>query len=389
MLSILLNVIYNYYTRATLSRMQQSPFFMNKKKKVMEASSSKPRHRTENITCFNCKENGHPSFKCPRPLIKCTNCNLIGHASINCPRINKTVTSTQSNNNIKNVLEISVKSTPNDKYRFMIKINKTAIMCQLDLGSEATLIREKDAKAIGFSWQPVNGPYLRGLRNIPYLPLGHAFVEIEVQGILEPQVEIYVVENNLINMPVLLGHSFTERPTLKIMKTATDLQFDRLDMELEFKITLSAITDIIIEVRELKALSVKSDKYCSGTSYVRDSVRGRPGREHYILPGEYELINGECNLLVQNVGTRSIFYKANILVTRARFLGTSKNVYCINYDQSISSFTTQINYGQQLTKNEIQQRIDLLQKIQKLFFYRYARPWLHHRSRNAYSFKRF
>ncbi|XP_026728672.1 uncharacterized protein LOC113494499 [Trichoplusia ni] len=35
-------------------------------------------------SCFNCKEPGHPFFKCPKPLIKCTQCDKLGHTADKC-----------------------------------------------------------------------------------------------------------------------------------------------------------------------------------------------------------------------------------------------------------------------------------------------------------------
>ncbi|CAH0720188.1 unnamed protein product, partial [Brenthis ino] len=186
---------------------------------------------------------------------------------------------------------VSIKTTPNDKYKVMIKINGNSICCQVDLGSEVTLIRESDAKAIKLTWTSVNSPYLRGLGNIPYLPLGRTFADIELQGLVEKQVEILIVADSLINLPVLLGHSFTERPNLRIIKTDTYLQFDRVDDTLNSKISLRSGVNLKIGLGEMRVLIVKSDEVYNGYVYIRGNIRGCPGNEHYLLPGEYEIVN--------------------------------------------------------------------------------------------------
>lgn len=43
---------------------------------------------THQIFCFNCKQKGHPSFKCLKPLVKCNYCNLFGHNDTECRKKN-------------------------------------------------------------------------------------------------------------------------------------------------------------------------------------------------------------------------------------------------------------------------------------------------------------
>lgn len=40
----------------------------------------------QNIKCYNCGEEGHPSFRCKIPLKKCDLCLRLGHLRTNCPR---------------------------------------------------------------------------------------------------------------------------------------------------------------------------------------------------------------------------------------------------------------------------------------------------------------
>lgn len=42
------------------------------------------------ITCFNCREKGHISTRCQKPIVKCSDCRLIGHAFADCPKRNQT-----------------------------------------------------------------------------------------------------------------------------------------------------------------------------------------------------------------------------------------------------------------------------------------------------------
>ncbi|KAL0812161.1 hypothetical protein ABMA28_009538 [Loxostege sticticalis] len=205
---------------------------------IRSSDHMKNRAKGNNV-CFNCNEAGHMSYQCRKPINKCSECNFLGHNSSACPRKNSNNSNISSNTNntnnsnsslqskSKNVLEVLVDDDSNDKYRIVIKINGINTPCQVDLGSQATLIRKTDAHKIGLRWDSVEGPMLRGLGNIPYLPIGKALVTIEVHDIKEEQVEVLVVDDSLINIPVLLGHSFTERPNLRIVKTTSDLQIEK------------------------------------------------------------------------------------------------------------------------------------------------------------------
>lgn len=330
-----------------------------------DASSFKNNNAKGPVTCFNCNGVGHPSFKCPKPIVKCTNCNYLGHDSSHCPKIKEPRNPPRD----KNVLEVSLAESTNDKYRIVIGINGVPAVCQVDLGSEATLLRESEALRLGLSWESVNGPYLRGLGNVPYLPLGRTMVNVEVQGILESDVEVFIVNDQLISFDVLLGHSFTERPSLKIIKTPSYLQFERIENDNELKLNLTTTCDVTIEVGEMASVPVKSNVSRNGNIYVGGSVRGCKGQEYYLLPGEYQIQDTECNLLIQNVGSNVVQLKDNTLVTRAHFVGLGHSylqVLNVSHDLSTHLPITP-KCGDQLSDSQKQRCIELLEDYKSCF----------------------
>ncbi|KAF9804620.1 hypothetical protein SFRURICE_014528 [Spodoptera frugiperda] len=258
-----------------------------------------------NAVCFNCKEAGHMSFQCRKPITKCSECNFLGHDSNTCPKKTSSNSNVSSKNDSKpkSVLEVSINDDSNDKYRVGIKINSVVIACQVDLGSQVTLIRKTDAHKIGLQWDTVQGPLLRGLGSIPYLPVGKAFVTIEIQDVREEHVEVLIVDDSLINIPVLLGHSFTERPNLRIVKISTDLRIEKVDVSGEAKLLLITVDDFELDIGELRAVSVGAKTNYSGNIYVGGSIRGRPDREYYLLPGEYQMTDGVCRVLIQSLSS--------------------------------------------------------------------------------------
>lgn len=328
-----------------------------------DTTLNKNNRKPNAMTCFNCREIGHPSFKCPKPIIKCTKCNLMGHTSTNCT--NK-IKDQQLSEKDKSVLKVSLQNESSDKYKLIIKVNGSPIDCLVDLGSEATVIRESDAKMIGLQWKNVDGPFLRGLGNIPYLPRGSTRVDIEVQGILEKDVEVFIVDDALISYSVLLGHSFTERPHVQITKTTTDLKFERVYKEPPIKVPLSSESDAEIGIGQMRCVSVKSPNNLSGNVYVYGTVRGSEGNEYYLLPGEYHIIDGTCRLLLQNIGGKPVIIAKDTLITRARFIESDISIYGVSKDESNSEIAT-IKYGQQLTDIQVQQFTELLAKYKSCF----------------------
>lgn len=152
------------------------------------------------MICLNSNKSGHPTFKCLKPLLKCSYCHLIDHVLADCPKKSSQCELTEKSvirirldvdSEAVNIKPNSTKSVSQDisdgnigsKYKMVIKINKVPIACQVDLGSEAILIRKTDAQNFGLKWKIVDGPMLRGLCSVPYFPLGKLQDTIDMHGI--------------------------------------------------------------------------------------------------------------------------------------------------------------------------------------------------------------
>ncbi|KAF9405554.1 hypothetical protein HW555_013762 [Spodoptera exigua] len=92
----------------------------------------------------------------------------------------------------------------------------------------------------------------------------------------------YFSKINLLNrckIFVILGHSFTERPNLRIIKTATDLRFEKVDVSGEVKLLLVTVDDFELDIGGLRAVTVGAKTNYSGSIYIGGSIRGKPDRE--------------------------------------------------------------------------------------------------------------
>lgn len=185
-------------------------------------SDSRPLKSNTTITCYNCNEPGHYSFKCTKKIIKCTICNRLGRLAVNCSKLSGTDTKTNQLEQFveKSVMKLDIDSTSDRKYFIQLKINGTATQGYVDLGSQCTLIR-------------------------------------------------IVVEDSVIKHTVLIGHSFTKKTGIVITKTADSLIFERV---LLTKLKLTLGLEITIQPRRMVVLPVSSDCNYSGTVYVNGTL---------------------------------------------------------------------------------------------------------------------
>lgn len=318
-----------------------------------------------NIKCFNCNEVGHKSFKCVKPANKCDFCNKKGHLSQHCRT--KVANNNQNNerrddtdnNNVKNEKQVALldqDENSNDKYNFEIKINDKPIMCLVDLGSQCTLIRESEAKRLNLNLISERLPLLRGIGGNPVQPLGKCDVDVTVQGIND-NIEVLVVDDNVIKQPVLLGHTFTEKPNIIITKTPDQIIFEKF---CDTKLFLVVQNDVTALPNQLISIPVSTHSKYSGPIYVNGTVRNVANSEHYLLPGEYKLVNGSGRVLVQNICNNSVLFKEGSLLTRSIPITNTQDVLSVSFDNSSPDDAVQC--GSEIT---VEQKLELQKLLSK------------------------
>ncbi|KAF9794883.1 hypothetical protein SFRURICE_005118 [Spodoptera frugiperda] len=274
----------------------------------------KPPDISNKIKCHNCNEDGHKSFKCSKSPSKCTFCGREGHLDLYCrTKQNNENKQALETKQVKQVALLDNTENSNEKYLIEIEVKGKPLIAYVDLGSQCTLVKESIAKELGLNYNSDKLPILRGIGGYHVQPLGEAQVDMSVQGI-EENVGILVVDDSIIKYPVLLGHTFTEKPNITITKTPNQIIFEKL---LNSKVFLMAYEDTNLEPNELVAVTVRSPTKCQGTIFVNGSVRGQINKEHYLLPGEYTLENGLGKVLVHNLSSNVLTLRKGSLITRA------------------------------------------------------------------------
>ncbi|KAF9811688.1 hypothetical protein SFRURICE_011051 [Spodoptera frugiperda] len=281
---------------------------------------------TTKITCFNCDQLGHPSFKCDKPAAKCTTCDRLGHLTTHCYR-NKTNKRREGdlnngkNSNEKQVAQLSLAAELTAKYMLSIKVNGNVVDCHLDLGSQCSLIKLSKAREFNLDVVvPEDLPTLRGIGSNLTYPVGMTTVCVEVQNIKQT-INMYVVDDCIISQSVLLGHSFTEKSDIIITKTPTAVIFKQIPCT---KVHLVTNKNIDIQPNTLRAVQVLAEPEIDVRVYVNGSVRGPEGNEYFLLPGEYEIKSGRSALLIYNASSNVVTLKKGTLLARVYPKGTDK-----------------------------------------------------------------
>ncbi|KAL0860291.1 hypothetical protein ABMA27_009706 [Loxostege sticticalis] len=188
--------------------------------------------QNNNIFCYNCKEKGHPFLKCPKPILKCGKCNKIGHRIEDC---------------------------------FNIHVNIVPTKCFIDFGSEVSLIKQSQASRLGlfYSDRPTA---LKGFGNEIVRTLGSVSVDVSVDGVVA-NVICQVVDDHYLELPILIGQSFTEQSHVAVYKTEDKLSFFHTCSEMPFSgvhiqniapVKLVAVSDV--NVNGLASIKVTVDK---------------------------------------------------------------------------------------------------------------------------------
>lgn len=261
----------------------------------------------------------------------------------------------------KDVMCMETNMTNDSKYLILVKLNDKAIQGYVDLGSQCTLIRHSEAVRIGIAWTDINLPTMRGIGNSIVMPLGVSNVKIQIQDIIE-EVIAYIVDDSVIKYSILIGHSFTEKPGINIIKTTNSLLFTR---DRSVKLHLNLKLDVILPPKEMLVLPCTATTKYSGSIRVSGSIRGMSKNEYYLMPGEYNVDCGECNILVQSFSDNTICLRQGLLVTRAVCIGDYLSINVLDLDNPETSLS--INYGKQLKVDEINRLKGLLKSYETCF----------------------
>lgn len=194
-----------------------------RKNEKFNKKREKPQEAT--VVCYKCKKTGHIAKMCTKlnNEATCFKCGKRGHYARACAtKIDNSDSSTKTDDVPENAVR-HINGNSHRKYFKDAKVNVQSIRGYVDLGSSVNAIRKNAANSIG-----INTYYEAGMKpftgygNGTVQPLGVVTAEIEVDDV-KVRTEIYIVPNEYQEIPLLIGHPFTERPGVVILSTPEEL----------------------------------------------------------------------------------------------------------------------------------------------------------------------
>lgn len=323
------------------------------------------------LFCFNCKEKGHPYLKCPKPLIQCAKCRRVGHKTENC------AINLGNNNKTDNVQKTMciLTSSPNSKFLKDCIINDIPVKSFVDLGSEVTLLTHSLAATLNLKYNSPPLP-LRGFGNDIVHSSGGVDVELSVDGV-RGRVRCQVVDDSFLDLPLLIGQSFTEQPHVIVYKNALELkflndnyefEFPRLDFDDNKPVTIIVPFDVDIYGPALVKAHV--DTVTNGDILVSGKVIGKPNQQFSINGGVYRVTNSLFYIYItplsefcQLRGGLTIGRATKIQIVR-QILSTSMNA---PVDETSTIDESQVKIGSTVNESQRRQLMSLLSKYKHCF----------------------
>ena len=168
------------------------------------------------LKCFNCGEEGHSYYKCKQAIKRCESCKKVGHLVNECFKKKDFI-------NYKNVMQI-LKENENDlKYFKSAKLNGHVMDCFIDFGSQCTMLKESIARTLVNEWSVTDLPTLKGFGDSIVSCLGKCKVTIEIDSV-QASLEVLIVPDQLLRVPLLLGQTFTEQDHVLVYKNKDSLR---------------------------------------------------------------------------------------------------------------------------------------------------------------------
>ncbi|XP_048002638.1 uncharacterized protein LOC125239165 [Leguminivora glycinivorella] len=256
----------------------------------------KNRAQTQGPFCFNCKEKGHHFAQCSKPLLKCHHCNKIGHKPEDCFSKKSDNKSTKA----PEVRSLCASGKGNAKYYKNAHVNGELVEVFIDFGSELTLARQSFVSSLGIAYERVES-IMKGFGNGLVSSWGEIELDIDIDGV-KARVPCKVVEDNLLDRPVLVGQTYTELPQIIVVKDCKNLRFIDIGEEMpQPDPAHSSVVKVLIADIELygpaSIKAVTEDKF-SGSIVVRESIVGKPAQQSLLTGGIYTVKNGVVHVVV-------------------------------------------------------------------------------------------
>lgn len=354
--------------------------FKSKTSDSVANSSSKPKvgFRQPSAGCYNCKEKGHSFLHCPKPLLKCSKCSKIGHTSDNCfvksndpakvksPGVQKTMCIDSDGNQSG--------SSPSSKFTKEVRVNGIAFKAFVDFGSDVTLIKESVTRSLGLDYNRVSSA-MKGFGNEVVHSLGELSLDLCIDDV-RANVVCKVVNDELLDKPVLIGQSFTEQSHIIAYKNVAKLQFLDIGSELpqpdidsagecSFKVRSAGV----LQLYGAATVRAQIEHSFNGSVLIKNSIAGEPNNQYFVVGGLYYAKCGRVDVAVTPCSMSCLIPKDSVFCRADKVNFINRVVVESHLDTSaIGNFDeSQVRIGDGVSELDKQRLLDLLKKYQHCF----------------------
>lgn len=265
--------------------------------------------------CFNCKERGHVFRKCPKPLVRCNQCHRVGHKVEKCPA--KAEDKNNKVANTQNTMCISLANS-NSKFYKDVLVNGIPTKAFIDFGSDVCLLARSTSENLMLECGGVPNP-IRGFGNNIVYSLGTVNVELIIDGV-SAHTNCQVMEDKFLDVPLLVGQTYTEQSHVFVLKTAETLQFIDINSELPFNRTeidndrfVKIISIADLEIYGPAVVKAYTEPKLDGPVIIENKVIGRPMFQYFVFGGVYTSKSGFINIYIMPISGYCSLYRGTII----------------------------------------------------------------------------
>lgn len=318
-----------------------------------------------NIRCLNCKQEGHFVSHCSKPIKKCSKCLKIGHEAGDC--FSKLPLE-------KSVNQVSQDGRSSNKYFKPAFVNNASLDSFVDLGSECSMLKVSElSKLDNVQVQTNDLPTLRGFGNSSVITLGKVRANVCVDGV-SAEIDILIVPDDVMQIPLMIGQTFTEQSHVVIHKTSDCLKisqtYDTVDPDMKVRIFCKDETS----VSGLTIVDVYTKPKFEGVLFVGGGLQNRPHCCLFILSGVYSFdFDGNGQIVINRLDKNESVLLSGTLISRGIVANEERpssvmRVSTVDREQHLSPINADdLEVGSDLDASELEQLLNLLNKYRKCF----------------------
>lgn len=212
------------------------------------------------------------------------------------------------------------------KYFKKVFVNGISANAFVDFGSSCNTMVQSFYEKLGLELKSNNEVVIKGYGDALIVPMGIVTASLVVDEV-EQYNQFYVVPDNVQNMDVLIGQTFTESPNIVVVKTPDKLNIYNNEMALQVTELCNTLEKIRLFPQldtklapGLNKILVRLDPIVNGTLNIKQSEQRKPLSEKDVLEDNVEIRDGCVIIKLMNKTTKDIDLKLDECIARADLL---------------------------------------------------------------------